>query len=100
MFPKKGYHIQINGLKISKLKTILVYLCPVVPALMLISVSEVKWQNLGQFRTQQRLYSNISPLIFICGIFIVSNHRFMVLYYGLLLITMRGSLRIIPHQKR
>ena len=43
---------------------------------------EVKWRYLGQFSTKPLLYSDISPLIFICGIFIVSNQRFMVVYHG------------------
>ena len=54
----------------------------------------IKWRYMGQFSLQPRLYSDISPFIFMSGIFIVSNHRFMTLYYGLSLITVRYSLRI------
>ena len=39
--------------------------------------------------------SDISPLIFLCGILIVSNQCFIVVYYGLSLIAVRDSLRIL-----
>ena len=36
----------------------------------------------------------IESLIFIYGIFIVSNHRFIVIYYGLCLTAVHDGLRI------
>ena len=50
--------------------------------------------ELVQFSIKPLFYSDISPLIFICGIFIVSNHRFIVVYYGLCLIAVHNGLRI------
>ena len=38
--------------------------------------------------------SPIESLIFICGILIVSSHRFIVVYYGLSLIVVHDGLRI------
>ena len=49
---------------------------------------------MGQFSIEPLFYSDISLLIFICGIFIVSNHRFIVAYYGLSLIAVHDGLRI------
>ena len=54
----------------------------------------VKWRYVRQFSLQPRLCSDISPFIFMSGMFIVSNHRFMMVYYRLSLITVRDSLRI------
>ena len=36
-------------------------------------------------------YSNISPFIFLCDIFIVPNQRSIVVHYGLSLIAVRGA---------
>ena len=56
--------------------------------------SQVYWERLVQFSTKPLFYSDISPFIFICGIFIVSNQRFIVVYYGLSLIVVRDGLGI------
>ena len=55
---------------------------------------EVKWRYLGQFSVHSKKQAAYSPLIFICGIFIVSNHRFIVVYHGLSLIAVHDGLRI------
>ena len=55
--------------------------------------TQVYWRYLGQFSTKPLFYSNISPLVFLCGIFIVSNQSFIVIYYDLCLISVRDSLR-------
>ena len=47
-----------------------------------------------QFITQPTFYSDISPLIFLYGIFVVCNHGFLVVYYSLLLIVVYDSLGI------
>ena len=52
------------------------------------------WGVLAQFSTKPLFYNNISPLIFLCGIFIASNQRFMVVYHGLSLIAVQCGLRI------
>ena len=50
--------------------------------------------GLRQFSTKPLFYSDISPLIVMCCIFIVSNHRFIVVYDGLCLIVVYDDLRI------
>ena len=37
------------------------------------TLTQVIWRRLRQFSTKPLFYSDISPLIFICGIFIVSK---------------------------
>ena len=37
------------------------------------TLTQVIWGRLRQFSTKPLFYSDISPLVFICGIFIVSN---------------------------
>ena len=58
------------------------------------SPTQVWWGILEQFSTKPLFYSNVSPLIFLCGIFIVSNQRFVVVYHGLSLTAVQGGLRI------
>ena len=52
------------------------------------------WGILGLFSIKPLFYSDISALIFLCGIFTVSNQRFMMVYHGLSLIAVRDNLRI------
>ena len=49
---------------------------------------------LVQLSTKPLLYSNISSLILLCSIFIVSNQRFILVYRGLSLIAVQDGLRI------